>query len=464
MVRIFSHYMSAKLVLLVGLEALVLTLAICAGFAFHHSGSGTFTGFAFTVPTPAAAFSVGMLIVINSMGLYEPDFWQDEQPHIKRLVATVFLGLGFIVLITQWMPSLRIGAGGLAVTVALAVVGSALIRFALFKSDTSAWFKPRVLVLGTGSRVMTLAERAQHNHNHLVVGYVSLQSAANHYVPLPKVLPVAQGASLVSVVEKYAVNEVVIALRDRRGGVLPVQDLLKCRLKGIKITELPTFFEREYQQVLLDSLNPSWMVLGEGFRQGWYRTTAKRVFDIVASSLLLLAALPILFVAAAFIYLESGYPILYRQERIGLGGRKFTIYKLRSMQDGAEKDGTPRWADADDDRITRVGRIIRKLRIDELPQIVNVLKGEMSFVGPRPERSYFVDQLEKRIPYYSMRHAVKPGITGWAQVRYTYGASVDDAVEKLQYDLYYVKNHSLFLDLVILMNTIEVVLWNRGAR
>jgi sugar transferase (PEP-CTERM system associated) len=309
-----------------------------------------------------------------------------------------------------------------------------------------------------------LAERARRNRTHVVVGDVSLQSSANHYVPLPDVLPVHQGESLVSVVDKYDVDEVVIALRDRLGGVLPVQDLLKCRLKGIKITEMPSFFEREYRQVLLDSLNPSWMLLGEGFRQGGFRTIAKRVFDIGVSSVLLVLTFPILLIAALCVLWESGFPILYRQERVGLGGRSFVVYKLRSMTNGAESDGQPRWATVGDARTTRVGRIIRKLRIDELPQIVNVFKGEMSFVGPRPERPYFVDQLEKRIPYYSLRHNVKPGITGWAQVRYTYGASMDDAVEKLQYDLYYVKNHSLFLDLVILMNTIEVVLWNRGAR
>ena len=462
MVRVFSHYISSRLVLLMGMEALVLMFSICAGHAFDHTGSAA--TFAATVPPPAAAFSVGMLIVMNSMGLYQLDAWRGEQPYVRRLIAAVLLGLGFIILMTQWVPSLHLGPGGVAVAVIAALGGTALVRFALHKWDTSALLKPRVLVLGTGSRVMTLAERAQRNHNHVVVGYVSLQSAGNHYVPLPHVLPVREGESLVSVTEKYGVDEIVIALRDRRGGALPVQDLLKCRLRGIKISELPSFFEREYRQVLLESLNPSWMLLGEGFRQGWCRTTAKRAFDIVVSVLLLILTSPILLVAALCIVRESGFPVLYRQERVGLRGRNFVIYKLRSMTNGAESDGTPRWADADDNRMTRVGRIIRKLRIDELPQILNVLKGEMSFVGPRPERPYFVGLLEKRIPYYALRHYVKPGITGWAQVRYTYGASVDDAVEKLQYDLYYVKNHSLFLDMVILLHTIEVVLWNKGAR
>jgi sugar transferase (PEP-CTERM system associated) len=274
----------------------------------------------------------------------------------------------------------------------------------------------------------------------------------------------APGESLSSVVKRYGIDEIVLAIRDRRGGAFPVRELLECRLKGIKVTELSTFFEREYQQVILESLNASWMVLGDGFRQGVFRTFVKRGFDLVASTVLLLLALPVIVLAAICILLESGLPVLYRQERVGQGGRIFTIYKLRSMKNGAEGDGDPRWAAANDDRATRVGRIIRKLRIDELPQIINVFKGEMSFVGPRPERPFFVDKLKQQIPYYDLRHSIKPGITGWAQVRYHYGASLDDAVEKLQYDLYYVKNHTLFLDLMVLIATMRVVLWDRGAR
>ena len=235
-------------------------------------------------------------------------------------------------------------------------------------------------------------------------------------------------------------------------------------MKGIDVVELPTFFEREYRQVMLESLNPSWMVLGDGFRQGFFKNMLKRLFDLFASAVLLLVSLPVLLIAVICIYLESGLPVLYRQERVGRGGRPFTLYKLRSMRKDAERNGTPQWAAANDDRTTRVGRFLRKCRIDELPQIFNVFKGEMSFVGPRPERPVFVDQLVKQIPFYALRHSVKPGITGWAQVRYAYGASVDDAVEKLEHDLYYVKNNSLFLDIMILFATVEVVLWGRGAR
>jgi sugar transferase (PEP-CTERM system associated) len=296
-----------------------------------------------------------------------------------------------------------------------------------------------------------------------VIGYVSLQPA-NHYIPLPHILSMAPEDSLLSVVEKHAIDQIVVAVRDRRGGGFPMQQLLECRMKGVKVIELPSFFEREHRQVLLESLNPSWMVLGDGFRQGVFGNAVKRLFDLTVSGALLLLSLPVMLVTALCIYLESSGPVLYRQERVGRGGRVFTLYKFRSMRLDAESGGTPHWAKANDDRITRVGRFIRKYRIDELPQIVNVFQGEMTFVGPRPERPFFVDQLVKQVPFYALRLTVKPGITGWAQVRYPYGASVDDAIEKLQYDLYYVKNHGLFLDLTILISTVEVVLWGKGAR
>ncbi len=269
---------------------------------------------------------------------------------------------------------------------------------------------------------------------------------------------------MLSVAKKHAIDEIVVAIRDRRSGGLPVQQLLECKMEGINVIEMPTFFEREYRQVMLDSLNPSWMVLGDGFRQGHFGSFVKRLFDLTVSGVLLLLALPVLLVAALCIFLEDGQPVLYRQERVGRGGRVFTVYKLRSMKISAEPNGTPHWAKVNDDRTTRVGRFIRKWRIDELPQVINVFRGDMSFVGPRPERPFFVDQLTQKIPFYAMRHNAKPGITGWAQVRYQYGASVDDAIEKLQHDLYYVKNNCLFLDIMILIATVEVVLWGRGAR
>lgn len=449
---------------LAGFEALFLMLSAYVGITFHLFEPGSaIPGSGFDVPPQAAAFALGMLIVITGMGLYQPELWQDVQSVLVRLVAAFMLGYAAARLVSYLVPSLHLASDVLGTTMIVALAGSVLVRVAFHKWDALAAFKPRVLVLGTGSRVMQLAELAQRNQNHEVVGYVALQPS-KHYVPLQRVLSIEPGESLQSIAERYSINQIVVAIRDRRSGGLPVQELLECRMKGIRVSELPTFFEREYRQVLLESINPSWMVYGEGFRQGFFRTFVKRLFDLSVSAALLVVTLPVMLFSTLCILLESGSPVFYRQQRVGQGGRVFTIYKFRSMRNDAESDGTPCWAAADDDRTTRVGRIIRKLRIDELPQIINVFKGEMSFVGPRPERPFFVDKLVKQIPYYALRHSVKPGITGWSQVRFPYAASLDDTVEKLQYDLYYVKNHGLFLDLMILIDTVEVVLWGKGAR
>ena len=217
-------------------------------------------------------------------------------------------------------------------------------------------------------------------------------------------------------------------------------------------------------QIPVDALKASWLIYGNGFRQNWLRTLVKRIFDIVVATGLLIATLPIMAVTAILIAFETGMPIIYRQERIGLRGRTFDVLKFRSMRPDAERDGKAEWAQVGDSRVTKLGRFIRRSRIDELPQLVNVLRGEMSFVGPRPERPVFVAMLTEQVPFYAVRHSVKPGITGWAQVRYSYGANVEQSTKKLEYDLYYVKNHTLFLDVLILLETVRVVLLGQGAR
>jgi sugar transferase (PEP-CTERM system associated) len=232
------------------------------------------------------------------------------------------------------------------------------------------------------------------------------------------------------------------------------------------VTELPTFLERETGRVRVDVLNPSWMIFGEGFRRDTLRLFSSRALDVASSLAILTLSLPAILLTVLAIKLEDGWhaPLLYRQRRVGLGGRPFEVLKFRSMRPDAEPDGQALWAREDDPRITRVGAVIRKLRLDELPQLFNVLKNEMSLVGPRPERPEFVADLAERIPYYGQRHCVKPGITGWAQLCYRYGSSEQDALEKLQYDLYYIKNNTLLFDLAILVQTVEVVLMGKGAR
>ena len=463
MIHLFNHYVPGRLLALATFEALILLIAASFVISLHLAGSDAAgAGAPGTITSQAGVFVIGMMLVMSSMGLYQPGL-PEKKPVGPRLAVAFGVGFALIVFLARVVPSFNPGLFTIASALIAALAASVVIRAAFHESTKLGVFRSRVLVLGTGSRVAKLAESAQRNPNHQVIGYIA-QDTARHYIPEPHILPMAPGESLLSVVQKHAIDQIVVAVRDRRGGGFPVQQLLECRMKGVKIIELPTFFEREYRQVLLESLNPSWMVLGDGFRQGYVSNAVKRLFDLTVSGALLLLTLPVMLVASLCIYLESGGPVLFRQERVGQGGRTFTLYKFRSMRIDAESGGKPQWAKANDDRTTRVGRFIRKVRIDELPQVFNVFQGEMSFVGPRPERPFFVDQLVTQVPFYALRHSAKPGITGWAQVRYPYGASIDDAIEKLQYDLYYVKNHSLFLDIMILLSTVEVVLWGKGAR
>jgi sugar transferase (PEP-CTERM system associated) len=270
---------------------------------------------------------------------------------------------------------------------------------------------------------------------------------------------------LLAMCHHLGVDEIVVAMDDRRKG-FPILELLECRLDGVEVTELLTFLERETGRVRLDVLDPSWIIFGGGFCRDSLRVFSSRALDLVASLAILGMSAPVILLAAVAIKLEDGWraPILYRQARVGLGNEPFEILKFRSMRMDAERDGRAQWARKSDPRVTRVGAIMRKLRIDELPQIVNVLHGHMSFVGPRPERPQFVSQLASKIPHYLQRHCVKPGITGWAQLCYPYGSSEKDTVEKLQYDLYYIKNNSFIFDLAIILQTAEVVFMGKGSR
>ncbi|MBI3372841.1 MAG: TIGR03013 family PEP-CTERM/XrtA system glycosyltransferase [Betaproteobacteria bacterium] len=322
----------------------------------------------------------------------------------------------------------------------------------------------RILIFGVGANALEVRDAlATSNGDVEIVGfYPSLQEEEEQTSVEPSlILPTHK--SLTETARALGVDEIVVAVAQRRGGVLPLRELLDCRLHGICVRDMASHFEHWQGQIRLDSLKAGWLIFGGGFSQSSWRWAIKSVFDMVCSGILLLLTLPVMALTAVAIVVENGFPIFYRQERVGLNGRTFNVIKFRSMRTDAEKDGRPRWAQAGDNRVTRVGRIIRKLRIDELPQLFSVFNGDMSLVGPRPERPFFVDQLTRQIPFYAVRHSIKPGVTGWAQVRYHYGASVEDAAQKLQYDLYYVKNHSLLLDLKILLGTVSVVVLAKGA-
>jgi sugar transferase (PEP-CTERM system associated) len=346
----------------------------------------------------------------------------------------------------------------------LALLGLLLVRHAVVLPLATRFLPHRVLVLGTGpeARLVEASLATTKPLGIRLLAFYALDKIEDKVVPASRV--VADGRSLFEAVTELDIDEVIVAVRQQRGGVLPLRDLLDCRLSGVQVTDLARFFERVHGQVPIESLKVSWLIYGHGFRHNAFRAFIKRAFDLLVSSILIVVTLPLLLVAAVLIGAEGDGSIFFRQERVGYRGRTFTVYKLRSMNTDAEKDGRATWAKPNDERVTRVGRLIRRTRIDELPQLLNVLKGEMSFVGPRPERPEFVAMLTEQIPFYAVRHSVKPGLTGWAQVRYSYGASVEQSVRKLEYDLYYVKNHTLLLDVMILLETVRVVLLGEGAR
>jgi sugar transferase (PEP-CTERM system associated) len=462
MIRVFSHYISIRTMLLMMIEGVLLLAASLAGIAIRFSPAALNSG---TLLTPEALlFTFFMIVVMAALGLYQTDASEAFVSILNRTIIAFAAGSALMSVVFYLFPEAYIGRGVFACTAAIAFASVLVVRLAFFRWTAFGILKKRVLILGAGEQaraVLELVSRDGREHSIEVVGVHPL-TTADAVVTSARILPITMSVS--EAAHQFGAHEIIIAMREQRGGALPVSQLLDCKLRGVQITDLQSFFERELGQIRLDSLKASWLVFGEGCRQGLLRETVKRLFDVLASSLLLICTLPVMIVTAIVIKLHDGGPIFYGQDRVGQGGRVFEILKFRSMRSDAERDGKPKWAKSNDDRITPIGRFIRRTRIDELPQIINVLRGEMSFVGPRPERPYFVRQLVQDIPFYAARHSVKPGITGWAQVRYPYGASLDDASQKLQYDLYYVKNHSLFLDLLILVETVEVVLWGKGAR
>ncbi len=466
MIRLFKHYVPLPLFLMAVTEAVVLFGSMYAGtvlrFVWEDLGDIETVGPIFP---RALIFTAVMLTIMTAFGLHQRDAWlEGEWGYPVRLIASFAIGLVVMLLIFYAVPELLLGRGAFAMVFLIAFVGTALARLVfvkLFKLDAMC---RRVLLLGSGSRSarvegLELDEKGQRKFN--LVGCLPLTNAD---CCRDRTRILHDKGSILSVAKKYKIDEIVVGVRERRSGGLPADQLLECKLAGIEVVDLPSFYERETGQIQVESLNPSWMIFSDGFRRSPFKEVTKRTFDVAASGLLLLLTLPVMLVTALLVFLESGGPIFYRQERVGENGRIFKVLKFRSMRQDAERDGVPQWAKKQDDRATRVGKVIRLIRVDELPQVFNVFNGDMSFVGPRPERPFFVEDLSKKISYYPSRHAVKPGITGWAQIRYPYGATVEDAVQKLQYDLYYVKNHSLFLDLIILFQTAQVVLFGKGAR
>lgn len=460
MIKIFNHYFHKRTLLQIcfdlGLVLATVVVAVLSQVADPASVSPS-------VVTTSLVLAIGIVVINGGLGFYQRvrsyTLGQARARAVLSLCLSVPLSYGIYRLSPLPLEDEKVFV--LALLVALLVM--LIHRIYVTHATPRALMRQRVLVYGSGSRAKLVGRALKHSDPNVdLVGYYAGPNEPASEVSGWGVLP--SDKSLTDVVLQEQVDEIVVALSERRGGSMPLRELLDCKLHGVRVVDIATHFEKTLGQIRRDSVSAGWLIFGDGFEQGLMRTLIKRAFDIVCASLLILLSLPIMLITGILILLESGGPILYLQERVGLNGRLFHVVKFRSMRTDAEKDGKPRWAAANDDRVTRVGRVIRKLRIDELPQLFSVLGGAMSLVGPRPERPYFVDKLTHELPYYAVRQSVKPGVTGWAQVRYHYGASVDDAAEKLQYDLYYVKNHSLFLDLVVLFETIGVVLMGKGAQ
>jgi sugar transferase (PEP-CTERM system associated) len=466
--RLFRHFVPVSVVLLVSSDALLITGA----FYQMLSQSGGTTPLVFGITSLPAQLAAGLsaaaVATMVSVGLYGEQAFVDFRLLLSKIaVAFVLVLMLVLVSATYWGDRLRHlpDTGNLPLKATLIWLGCiSVTRGAFLITLGRGLLKRRIAVLGNGAQAARIANlvKSGANQHFVPVTFIRMPGERGVASGNPVEWPEAGPDALAELGCELGASEIVVATDDRRG--LPVRQLLHCKLAGIRVTEFLDFWERETRTVDLEALRPSWLFYSDGFRCGVFDEFLKRAFDIVVSLALLVFSAPLLLVTACLIKLDSPGPILYRQERVGYRGRVFTILKFRSMRADAERDGGPQWAAKADPRVTRVGAIIRKLRIDELAQVLNVLRGDMSFVGPRPERPYFVANLAAVVPYYNERHWVRPGITGWAQINYPYGASIEDARCKLSFDLYYVKNRSIFLDFVILLQTVRVIFWNYGAR
>ena len=464
--RIFRHYIPAAFILLGLIEALVFVLSFHAAvFIRFFSDSTAIDTFIGPVWPKSTTFAVVMLTSMVGLGLYDRAAWtwEGRTAMFLRVIACFVFAIFPLSFIFYVAPALSVWRGPALLSFLIALLGIFCVRLIFFRVVDQGIFKRRVLVLGAGKNAHEIhrLEGKPSLQGIDVVGYVKMDSDPD-LIEGERVIQSKR--PLQDIVNENQIEEIVLAVDDRRNA-LPVHEILDCKMAGVIVVDMLTFFERETGKLKLELVSPSWLFLSDGFRLSNVSLALKRGLDILLSLLLLPLALPIMLLVAIAIWLESmgRGPILYNQTRVGVGGKEFKIYKFRSMDVNAEKDGVAQWAKKHDARVTRVGAILRKVRLDELPQLYNVIKGDMSFVGPRPERPEFVKQLEDQYAYYSERHRLRPGLTGWAQIRYEYGSKLEDAFEKLQYDLYYTKNCSIFLDLVIILRTVEVVLMGKGA-
>ena len=467
MFRFFRHYVPGSFVILLVIESLILLAALPIGINISSA-----LGF-----MPESSLDLGWLsrrsilytFVTVSCMTFMGMYWRHRKvseslDFILRLCASIGMSMAILAIIFYTFPNVAVNRSQMFFTVCVSLFLITIVRYLHYQISGHDATRNRVVVLGTGKRASMVQQlrRKADTYGIKLTGFLYI-GGENTLVDEEKTIRINE--SLLAYVRNNQIDELVVAVDDRRKS-FPVNEILECKMDGIMVSEVGDFIERQTRKIRLDSLHPSSMIFSEGYTRAVMNSYGKRLFDIIVSSILLILTLPISIMTILSIWIESGGKgsVLYKQTRVGKDGETFEVLKFRSMSTDAEQDGIPVWASEADTRVTKNGKVIRLLRIDEIPQLINVLKGEMSFVGPRPERPEFVNRLSQVIPYYNLRHSVKPGITGWAQISYPYGASEADSIEKLQYDLYYIKRYSLMFDVLILFQTAQAILWEKGGR
>jgi sugar transferase (PEP-CTERM system associated) len=452
--QVFNRHVSGRGLTVFGFETVLITGAILLAAQMHGSFDDAVDGL----------WRVVLITGLCELCFYYNDLYDLTVVHSKtELAVRILQGAGAVAIIlavlTMLAPGVLIGTGTFLTALGMLLVAVPAWRLAFDGVTRDSHMEERVLILGTGTAARSVADliAAQHDYSYRVIGFVDDGAGLS-----PEVDVIGSPSELSELIRRQHIDRVIVSLSDRRGR-MPIRELLQAKLSGVRVEDAATTYERLTGKILIDEIKPSWLIFSDGFRASRLTRGLKRIVDLALAAAGLVLAAPLMLLTALAVRLESPGPILYRQERVGENGRIFTLCKFRSMRTDAE-NGTPIWAKEKDDRVTRIGRFLRLTRLDELPQLWNVLRGDMSFVGPRPERPFFVEQLAAVIPFYMERHAVKPGVTGWAQVKYRYGSSVEDAMEKLRYDLYYIKHLSIVFDLTIVADTVKVILSGKGAK
>ncbi len=465
MIRIGGQKIPRRILVLLASDACLTSLAllIAIGLRFHSTGAVVEY-----LDSPYALTRFLVVVVTCLLALYYNDLYDSEViGQRSEFYFRLFQALGIACLalgtLYYFFPDWSLGRGvaGLA---AVAILVFAFGWRLIWERTGRLLTNPeRILILGTGAEGISLVrEILGHPELHMkVVGFLD-EKGENIGRSLVNPGVIGAASDVEEIARREKVDRVILSLRERRGGT-PARQLLNLKFAGIGVEDVHRVYETLSGRIFLQRLSPSWLILSDGFRKSAFQAVTKRAFDLVVSACLLVAVLPMIALVAIAIWFETGSPILFRQTRTGLHGKEFEILKFRSMVQDAEKHGA-KWATTNDDRITRVGRFIRNFRLDELPQLINVFRGDMSLVGPRPERPIFCAMLEEKIPFFAQRHSVRPGITGWAQIKYQYGSSVEEGWTKLEYELFYIKHMSLTLDLAILFETVKVVFSGRGAK